>query len=70
MLFLSGGIEMKDKEKCPVCGSKEYKYIEIKGSDNPSVCLGIYGSVDVICCLNCGVLRVSKDSLEFRIKNN
>ena len=59
---------MKDKEKCPVCGCEVYEDIIFRGSDDMSACLGRHGSVNIICCSNCGVLRASKNSLEFRLK--
>lgn len=57
---------MKDKEKCPVCGSEKYAHIDISGSDPVSIIVHRAGSVDVVCCTHCGVLRVTQDSLEFR----
>ena len=56
---------MKNEEKCPVCGSEKYASINI-GSGRESFCVHRSGSVDIICCTNCGVLRVTKDSLDFR----
>lgn len=59
---------MKDKEKCPVCGSEEYASIDISGGGEypPGFCTYRAGSIDVICCTDCGVLRVTQDSLKFR----
>ena len=56
---------MKDKEKCPVCGCEKYEHVIV---DN-SFCLGKHGSIDIICCTNCGVLRVSKESIKLRLKD-
>ena len=59
----------KDKEKCPVCGNEEYERISIGGGIcDSTVRIDRAGSVDIICCTNCGVIRVSKESLEFRLK--
>lgn len=56
-----------DKEKCPVCGNEEYERISIGGgSCDSTVRIDRAGSVDIICCTNCGVLRVAQDSLNFR----
>ena len=46
----------------------KYEDIIFRGSDDLSACLGRHGSVNIICCSNCGVLRASKNSLEFRLK--
>ena len=54
---------MDEKEKCPVCGNEKYAQIWI---NQGSFIAGRKGSIDIVCCNNCGVLRVTKDSLEFR----
>lgn len=59
-------MKMKKEEKCPVCGSDKFAHIDIIGSEPTSVCVHRAGSVDVICCTNCGVLRVTQESLNFR----
>lgn len=63
---------MSNQEKCPVCGSNEYEHIEISGGgEYPSgMIINRKGSVDIVCCTNCGVIRVSKRSLDFRLGRN
>ena len=61
---------MNNEEKCPVCGNEEYMNIEVGGGGEYPPYIYAYrgGSVDVVCCTNCGVTRLTKKSLE-RIKN-
>lgn len=61
---------MSNQEKCPVCGNEEYESIDVSGaSSDASICIHRKGSVELICCTKCGVVRVSKRSLEFRLKH-
>ena len=54
---------MKNEEKCPVCGDNKYTRIWI---NKKSFNADRNGSVNIVCCNNCGVLRVTKESLNFR----
>ena len=56
---------MQDKEKCPICGCEEYENIDVTGTGT-TFYAGIKGSVQIICCINCGILRVSEESMKFR----
>ena len=53
---------MKYKDKCPVCGNEEFEYIRT----NSSPYIHPKGSVEIVCCTNCGVLKVSEYSMNFR----
>lgn len=52
-----------DNKKCPVCN--EVKYVNISLS-NSNFRVDTKGSVDIIGCPNCGVLRISQNSINFR----
>ena len=54
---------MKNEEKCPVCGNDNYTNIWI---NQESFIADRNGSVNIVCCNNCGVLRVTQESLNFR----
>lgn len=57
---------MENGEKCPVCGNGKYVYISIDGRFSPTFCAERNGSVDVVACTNCGVIRLTQETLKFR----
>lgn len=57
------------KEPCPVCGSDKFSYIRFSSPEPLSVCIH-EGSIDLECCNNCGVVRATKESLDFRLGGN
>jgi len=60
---------MDNQEKCPVCGNDKYISVIVGGGGEYPPYLYAYreGHIDMLCCTNCGVTRLSKESLD-RIK--
>ena len=53
-----------DKNVCRLCGCESFERVELGGS-NPYSCLRIngIGSVDLVCCVNCGLIYLGKEDL-------
>lgn len=61
---------MSDTKKCPVCGYDKCISVNVGGSGEypPYLYSHREGSIDLVGCTNCGVIRLSEQTLK-RLKN-